>query len=671
MFETILIANRGEIACRVIRSARRLGVRTVAVYSEADVGALHVREADMAIPIGPAPAAESYLCGDRVLEAAKRSGATAIHPGYGFLSENADFAEACEAAGVTFIGPPSEAIRAMGLKDAAKVRMEAAGVPVVPGYHGEDQDPEALRAAAESIGFPVLIKAVAGGGGKGMRLVESGDEFDAALQGAMREGEAAFGDARVLVEKYLTKPRHIEIQVFSDGHGNTVHLFERDCSLQRRHQKVVEEAPGPGVAPALREAMGEAAVRAARAIDYRGAGTIEFIVDVSEGIENAPFYFMEMNTRLQVEHPVTEAITGVDLVEWQLRVAAGEPLPLTQDDLEPRGHAFEVRVYAEDPARRFLPQTGRLVHLRTPEESDRVRIDTGVVEGDEVSVHYDPMIAKLIVHDESREAALRGVRRALERFEIGGLRTNLPLLLGVAASPHFEAAEIDTGFLPRHLDELLAPLDAPAPELVALACAGWLARRANAAAPAPGDDPWSPWSRTDAFRLNETGVDVLHWIVGGKRGEPLEVTARFEQSGLALEWPGNRCEVRDVSLEDRVLRATVEGQRLTAHFVEQPGRAQVFHRGQTLELGLREESTAHDDESAGGDAVLAPMPGTIIEILVAEGDRVTRGQAVLRLEAMKMEHTLRAPARGKVKGLSAQAGDRVDEGVVLFSVETS
>jgi 3-methylcrotonyl-CoA carboxylase alpha subunit len=668
MFETILIANRGEIACRILRTARRLGVRTVAVYSEADVDAPHVRGADLAIPIGPAPAAESYLRAENVLEAAKRSGASAIHPGYGFLSENAEFAEACAAAGVVFIGPPPEAIRAMGLKDAAKARMEAAGVPVVPGHHGDDQSNRALLAGAESIGFPVLIKAVSGGGGKGMRLVEHGDAFEAALEGARREGEAAFGDSRVLIEKYLTQPRHIEIQVFADGHGHAIHLFERDCSLQRRHQKVIEEAPAPGVSDGLRQAMGEAAVTAARAIDYRGAGTVEFIVDVTNGIADAPFYFMEMNTRLQVEHPVTEAITGVDLVEWQLRVAAGEPLPKRQDELVARGHAFEARIYAEDPARGYLPQTGRLVHLQLPEERDGVRVDIGVVEGDEVSVYYDPMIAKLIAHDTSREAALRKLRRALESFEIGGLKTNLPLLASVAAHPSFAKAELDTSFLTRHADALLAPLKAPHPELIALACAGLLSARAHAATSRTGDDEWSPWNRTDAFRLNEPSVDRFNVIVGGRRGQDLEITAHFHGKAISLEWTGHRFELNGIELEGRVLRATVDGERISSRFVVHGRSLHVFHAGRALELMLREESTAHDDDTSAGEAVVAPMPGTVIEVMLAEGDSVTRGQPVLRLEAMKMEHTLRAPGKGKLRDLSVVAGDQVDEGVVLFSV---
>ncbi|HSK40851.1 MAG TPA: acetyl-CoA carboxylase biotin carboxylase subunit, partial [Arenibaculum sp.] len=456
MFSKILIANRGEIACRVIRTARHMGIRTVAVHSEADAGALHVDMADEAWLIGPPPARESYLRIDAILDVARRSGAEAIHPGYGFLSENAAFADACGQAGIVFVGPPADAIRAMGGKSEAKALMEPAGVPLVPGYHGAGQDPELLRREAEAIGFPLLIKASAGGGGKGMRVVAAAGEFDAQLAGARREAASAFGDERVLLEKYLTRPRHVEIQVFADRHGNCVYLFERDCSIQRRHQKVVEEAPAPALPPGTRQRMGEAAVAAARAIGYVGAGTVEFLLD-----EDGAFYFMEMNTRLQVEHPVTEMITGQDLVEWQFRVAAGEPLPVGQDDLAISGHAIEVRVYAEDPARDFLPQTGRLDHLAFPEPGPHVRIDAGVRAGDRISIHYDPMIAKLIVWDHDRPAAVRRLRAALGATQIAGLNANVGFLSAIAAHPAFLAADLDTRFIERHHADLL-PAQAPA-----------------------------------------------------------------------------------------------------------------------------------------------------------------------------------------------------------------
>ncbi|HLY56343.1 MAG TPA: acetyl-CoA carboxylase biotin carboxylase subunit, partial [Stellaceae bacterium] len=461
MFSSLLIANRGEIAVRVMRTARRLGLRTIAVYSEADAKARHVEAADEAWPIGKAPARESYLAIPRIIEAAQRSGAEAIHPGYGFLSENAAFAESCAAAGIVFVGPPADAIRLMGSKSAAKALMERSGVPLVPGYHREDQGLTLLESEAARIGYPVLIKASAGGGGKGMRIVERAEDFAAALASAKREAASAFGDDRVLIERYLTRPRHIEIQVFADSHGNVVSLFERDCSIQRRHQKIVEEAPAPGMDPARRRAMGEAACAAARAVGYRGAGTVEFIAEGGE------FYFMEMNTRLQVEHPVTEAITGQDLVEWQLRVAAGEPLPLRQEELTISGHAIEVRVYAEDPARDFAPSTGLLAHLVEPPQDANTRIDSGVLAGDAISIHYDPMIAKLIVHGRDRDDAVRRLARALGEYEIVGVATNLAFLSAIAAHPAYREAAVDTGFIARHHDELF-PAPAPAGQ-VALA----------------------------------------------------------------------------------------------------------------------------------------------------------------------------------------------------------
>ena len=500
MFSKILIANRGEIACRVIRTARRLAIKTVAVYSDADARAQHVLAADEAYLLGPAAAKESYLRGDRILEVARASGAQAIHPGYGFLSENEDFAEACERAGIVFIGPPASAIRAMGSKSAAKQLMQQAGVPLVPGYHGDDQDPALLERESDRIGYPVLIKASAGGGGKGMRIVESKGEFAAALASCKREAASAFGDDRVLVEKYLRRPRHIEIQVFGDRHGNCVYLFERDCSVQRRHQKVLEEAPAPGMTPERRAAMGDAAVAAAKAIGYVGAGTVEFIAD-----QSGTFHFMEMNTRLQVEHPVTEMITGEDLVEWQLRVAWGEPLPKRQEALRIGGHALEARIYAEDPAKGFLPATGRIVHLGLPPASRHVRIDTGVAAGDEISPHYDPMIAKLIVWDRDRPAALARMRAALEAFQVVGLTTNVAFLGRLVTSKAFAAADLDTGLIERSKSELFPPRAPASDEVLALATLAELLRhdreaRSHAAA---SGDPWSPWGACDGWRLNQ------------------------------------------------------------------------------------------------------------------------------------------------------------------------
>jgi len=510
MFSKILIANRGEIACRVMRTAKRLAIRTVAVYSDADEGALHVALADEAYPIGPAAARESYLSIEKILAAARASGAEAIHPGYGFLSENAEFAEACAEAGIVFIGPPAAAIRAMGSKSAAKALMEKAGVPLVPGYHGADQDAALLAKEAKKVGFPVLIKAASGGGGKGMRIVESAADFAAALASAKREAKASFGDDTVLIEKYLTRPRHIEMQIFADRHGNCVHLFERDCSVQRRHQKVVEEAPAPGMDVARRKAMGAAAIAAAKAVAYVGAGTIEFIA------EGDDLFFMEMNTRLQVEHPVTEMITGTDLVEWQLRIAAGEKLPKRQDELQISGHAIEVRLYAEDPTRDFLPATGTLHHLRVPEGDPHIRVDTGVREGDAISIHYDPMIAKLIAWGADRAAALRRLGAALDRYEIVGVTTNRDFLARLATAPDFAAGGVDTGIIARHRDALIPPPAAAPPRIVAAAALSLLLDQAAAseAAAIASPDPYSPWHSRQGWRLNGDTYQDLVFLDG-------------------------------------------------------------------------------------------------------------------------------------------------------------
>jgi len=667
MFEKVLIANRGEIACRVIRTARAMGIRTVAVFSEADRDALHVAMADEAYLVGPAPARESYLRGDRILDAAQRSGAQAIHPGYGFLSENADFAEACAAAGVVFIGPPPGAIRAMGSKAAAKALMERAGVPLVPGYHGEAQDFGTLAAAAERIGYPVLVKASAGGGGKGMRSVGRAAEFEDAVSGAKREASSSFGDDRVLIERYLTRPRHIEIQVFADTHGNTVSLFERDCSIQRRHQKIVEEAPAPGMDPARRKAMGEVACAAARAVGYAGAGTVEFIA------EGDAFYFMEMNTRLQVEHPVTEMITGVDLVEWQLRVAAGEILPPAPD--APRGHAIEVRLYAEDPARDFLPSTGTLVHLRQPREDAHVRVDTGVDTGvrpgDAITPNYDPMIAKLIAWGEDRPSAIRRLAGALAAYEIVGVQTNLGLLRAIAAHPAFMGAELDTGFIARHAGDLLTPAAPSEASDTAIWAAAALAvlfdQRATAAAQgAASGDPWSPWGLADAWRLNGDGYQdvMLH-----RSDETRTIRAYPEADGafrLDLPTGSVRAEAAedDAGMELRVdgalhrLRVVRRGTELVVILV---GRNHVLHRLDPLAPPQREE--------VGSDRVLAPIPGRITQILVKPGDVVEKGASLLVLEAMKMELTLSAPAAGQVDAVRYAVGDMVKEGaeLVLFA----
>ena len=662
MFTKLLIANRGEIACRIIRTARRLGIATVAVHSEADANARHVVLADEAFLIGPAAPAESYLKIETILDVAARSGATAIHPGYGFLSENAAFAEACAAADVAFVGPPAGAIRAMGSKSEAKALMGRAGVPLVPGYHGADQNPERLAAAAQEIGYPVLIKASAGGGGKGMRLVERETDFAESLAGAQRESKAAFGDDRMLIEKFLTAPRHIELQVFADGHGNCIHLFERDCSLQRRHQKVVEEAPAPGLPEAQRVEMGAAAVAAAKAIDYRGAGTVEFIC------EGEDFYFMEMNTRLQVEHPVTEMITGVDLVEWQLMVAAGEPLPLTQDELALDGHAFEARLYAEDPARDFLPASGRLVYLRFPAEGAHVRIETGVRQGDEVSVHYDPMIAKLVVWDRDRGAALRRLAGVLAETRVAGPTTNLNLLRAIAAHDSFAAGAVDTGFIAEHRQDLVDASGPVPPEVIALAALGELAHRKaeGEARAARSADPYSPWNLTTGWRLNVPGLGRLTFHDGA---EAVVVTVAYRGEAYEL-FVGERHFHAEGEMDaDGRLAARLDDHRFAATLVRDGRVLTVLQDRASYELELRDPLDLGGAEEAGPARVLAPMPGRIVRVMTAPGATVERGTSLMVLEAMKMEHTVAAPADGEVAEVLFAEGDQVDEGAELVRFE--
>ncbi len=665
MFDKVLIANRGEIACRVIGTARRLGMCSVAVYSDADAGARHVALADEAYHIGPPAARESYLLAERILEAAARSGAQAIHPGYGFLSENAEFAEACAAAGLVFVGPPPAAIRALGLKDAAKAIMEKAGVPVVPGYHGADQNPGMLRSVAAEIGYPVLIKAVAGGGGKGMRRVDSDAGFHAALEGAQREAANAFGDDRVLIEKCLVKPRHIEIQVFADGHGGAVHLFERDCSLPRRHQKVVEEAPAPDMDAAMRRAMGEAAVAAAKAIDYRGAGTVEFIVDVSGGMADAPFYFMEMNTRLQVEHPVTEMITGQDLVEWQFRVAAGEPLPCRQNDLVISGHAVEVRIYAEDPGRGFLPSTGTLRRLRLPPAETHVRVDTGVREGDTVTPFYDPMIAKLIVWDRDRASALRQLRGALESTEIVGVASNVSFLRAVAGHHAFGAGDVDTGFIERWSADLVPEVRPADAEILSLACLHVVLRqeKENRRRARASGDPWSPWSHANGWRLNDEARQVLHLRDGEAE---VEVVVHYGRDGYRFDLPGGTVEAHGEITTGDGLVAVVDGRRMPATVVRQGRDLTVLCRGHSHRLTLRDPLEAGEDGETEVGALTAPLPGKVIQVAVSQGDTVARGEPLMIVEAMKMEHTIAAPADGVVEKIHFAVGDQVSEGAVLL-----
>jgi 3-methylcrotonyl-CoA carboxylase alpha subunit len=658
VFGKILIANRGEIACRVIRTARRLGIRAVAVYSDADADALHVRMADEACRIGPPAAAESYLNAAAMLAAAKATGAEAVHPGYGFLSENEAFAEACSGAGVTFVGPTPQAIAAMGDKSAAKRLMEKAGVPLVPGYHGEKQDAAFLEKEAARIGFPVIIKPSAGGGGKGMRVVRERPEFAASLEAARREAKSSFGDERVLIERYLERPRHIEVQVFGDAHGDVVHLFERDCSVQRRHQKVLEEAPAPNFA--RRREIGEAAVAAARAIRYTGAGTVEFIAE-----QDGKFYFMEMNTRLQVEHPVTEMITGLDLVEWQLRVAAGERLPLSQERLAFSGHAIEARIYAEDPQRDFLPATGRLVHVDFPSDLEGTRIDTGVDTGSVITPWYDPMIAKLIVHGTDRAAALQRLRSALAQVEIAGPATNVAFLRRVAASRAFSAAELDTGLIEKNRGELLAPPGAVHETLLAVAAYAELsAEEAAAGQRARGSgDPYSPWDRVDGWRLNEDSHHDFAFLEGSVRHE---VRIRFAAQGLVAVIDGRERPLRGEKLADGRLLLRLDGRAFKARAVRDGADWHVFcdgdYRRLTLE-GLEVEASA---EAAG--SLAAPMPGKIVAVLTAVGTSVTKGDSLLILEAMKMEHTITAPADGIVREIHYAAGEQVLEGAQLITL---
>ncbi len=662
MFRKILIANRGEIACRVIATAHRLGITTVAVYSDADAQARHVQLADEAWPIGPAPARDSYLRIDRIIDAAQGSGAEAIHPGYGFLSENPDFAEACAAAGLVFIGPPPEAMRAMGSKAAAKTLMQRSGVPLVPGYHDAAQDFATLREAAAQIGYPVLIKASAGGGGKGMRIVEQPDALQAAIESAQREAAASFGDDRLLIEKYLTQPRHIEIQVFADTHGNCVSLFERDCSIQRRHQKVLEEAPAPGMDPARRRAMGDAAVAAARAVDYVGAGTVEFIA------EGDAFYFMEMNTRLQVEHPVTEMITGQDLVEWQLLVAAGERLPLTQTQLAINGHAIEARVYAEDPARDFLPSIGRLRHLRQPRESAQVRVDTGVRQDDAITPYYDPMIAKLIVWGEDRAVALRRLAAALAEYEVVGVQTNLGLLRGIATHPAFAAAALDTGFIGRHADLLLPAVQAVTPaESIAIEAAAALAvlaeltGREDASVMASGDR-WSPWAQHDGFQSN---LDVYQDLMFLHDEQSITLRAHPQPDGsYVLDLP-QRSVQAEARLDGDVMQLRVDGVVHRLRVVRQGDQRVVILGGRNHVLRPVDPLAPPLSDSAGDDRVIAPIPARVTRVLVQPGDVVQRGAPLLVLEAMKMELTLSAPADGTIESIRHAMGEMVEEGTEL------
>ncbi len=644
MFDSLLIANRGEIACRVIRTARVMGIHCIAVYSDADAGALHVELADEAVRIGPAEASRSYLDGQAILDAARATGAQAIHPGYGFLSENPDFVEAVEAVGLVFVGPPARAIRAMGLKDRAKALMAEAGVPVVPGYHGADQEEDHLAAQAQAVGYPVLIKAVAGGGGKGMRRVDHAGDFAEALQSARREAEQAFGNPAVLIEKYIEKPRHIEIQVFGDG-TRAIHLWERDCSMQRRHQKVIEEAPAPGMTPDVREAMGAAAVRAAEAIGYSGAGTVEFIADGAGDLRPDGFWFMEMNTRLQVEHPVTEAVTGIDLVAWQLRVAAGEALSALQDDIRATGHAIEARVYAEDPANGFLPVTGRLATVAFP---PGVRVDSGVRSGDEISPHYDPMIAKVIAHGPDRTSALAALRRGLAGAQVVGSVTNLGFLVRLLDDADFRDGRMDTGLIDRRGAELTA---APAPDAETLA----LAAMALADLPREGADgfhPWSPLRQPICLTLED---------------DPLTAWIRQPMAGVfEVLLPGGDVELRDVDARNTDWRWASGDRRRSAQVIRHGDAVTVIRNGQPVTVSRADPAVAVALAQAIA-TVTAPMPGFVRRVLVQAGATVDQGEALLVLEAMKMEHTMRAPRSGTVARVAVAEGAQVARGETLVT----
>ena len=665
MFDKILIANRGEIACRVIHTARRMGIRTVAVFSEADADAQHVRLADEAYPIGGPRPQDSYLRGDAILEVARRSGAQAIHPGYGFLSENADFAEQAEEAGIVFIGPGAASMRRMGSKAGAKELMAAADVPVVPGYTGEDQAPELLAREAERIGFPLMIKAAHGGGGKGMRIVRGVEEFLPSLESCQREAASAFGRDRVLLERYIESPRHIEIQVFGDSLGEIIHLGERECSAQRRYQKVLEESPSPFLTPELRARMGQAAVTAARAIDYVNAGTVEFIVAPS-----GEFWFMEINTRLQVEHPVTEMVTGQDLVEWQLRVAAGEPLPLAQEDVGSHGHAIEVRLYAEDPEAGFLPGSGRLDRLALPPASEHVRVDSGVVEGDTVTIFYDPMIAKLIVHAHDRPAALARLREALARCVIEGPKSNVAFLERLARHPAVVEASIDTGWLDRNPEALLPAAEPPAPAALAAAATAALLHqeRSSRTAAAGSPEPHSPWAIADGWRLGHAGERLLVLEVSGSR---IELHASGTAGNYRLrEGDGEAMQVEGASLDTGVLSLRVDGDGHRFP-VDVDGERVIVHPDTgRLRFGrLSPFRPAAGTDDAGDDRIRAPMPGRVVLVSAAPGDEVDEGQELLVMEAMKMELTLRAPRAGTVSEVRAAAGDFVEGDTVLAILE--
>jgi 3-methylcrotonyl-CoA carboxylase alpha subunit len=659
MIKKILIANRGEIACRIIRTAHKLSIPCVAVYSKADENALHVKEADEAYCIGDSPAQESYLCGDKILEIAKKSNADAIHPGYGFLSENAEFVEACKKFNIIFIGPPVEAIRAMGSKSEAKKIMEQANVPLVPGYHDDAQDFPILQKAAKKIGYPVLLKAAAGGGGKGMRVVWKESELEQSIASAKREALASFGNDQLLIEKYLTQPRHIEIQVFADNHGNFIYLFERDCSIQRRHQKIIEEAPAPKLTKNIREQIGNAAIDAAKAIHYVGAGTVEFLFD------DGNFYFMEMNTRLQVEHPVTEMITGQDLVEWQIRVAEDKPLPLKQKDLKINGHAFEARIYAEDPDNDFLPSTGLIQYLKTPAENEHVRIDTGFKEGDTITHYYDPMISKLIVWDIDRKKALAGLHKALGEYQIVGITTNLNLLANITEEKDFIDEDFDTGFIAKHQSTLFEAANTPE-TIIVMAALSVLNKQKTKA---KNNSHLSlPWHINDNWRLNLIQEQRLRFYVNN---EEVVVNAIQQKNSYLIEIQNKKFFTQLLDHELDTLKSEINSQEYQANIFWDKEKCYILCSGSRYHLTLIDDD-AIDHQYAKDEIqshLTAPMPSKVVAILVKEGDKVERGAGLVVVEAMKMEHTIHAPSNGIVKEWHFKVGDIVGEGVALLAFE--
>lgn len=661
MYTKILIANRGEIACRVIRTAQRLGIHCVAVYSEADTHSLHVKMADEAYCIGPAPSRESYLRGEFIVETALKAGAQAIHPGYGFLSENAEFAEQCAQAGICFIGPPPAAIRAMGSKSKAKEIMEQAKVPLVPGYHGKNQDLKTLQTAAEKIGYPVILKAAAGGGGKGMRVVWQSHGFDVALAAAKREAKASFADDQILVEKYLTRPRHIEIQVFADTKGNTIHLFERDCSIQRRHQKIIEEAPAAKISPELRQQMGKTAIAAAQTIGYVGAGTIEFLLD-----EDGSFYFMEMNTRLQVEHPVTEMITRQDLVEWQIRVALGEPLPLKQEELKIHGHAIETRIYAEDPNNDFLPSMGQIKYLKEPYQDNHVRIDTGIVQDDTVTPYYDPMLMKLIVWDQDRNSAILRLQQALANYQIVGVTTNLNLLTAITHHPAYAAAKIDTDFIQNYHQELF--VSEPITPLQLAITSLYIHHRQKIALDHTArcsKDPYSPWNIVDGWRLNQPAQQTFRFLTD----QEIKVVVNYQLDHFIIFCNEQKFIVRDVETIGNEIIILANDQHIRANLFLDANRVYLLYEGKRHQFCYLNNDQDYEQNIEIKSHLTAPMPGKVVALLAKVGDEVTAGDGLAIIEAMKMEHTIHAPSKGTVKEWYFQVGDLVDEGIELLKFE--